>query len=367
MKATVLTENFREGLTFVNHAVSSRSQLPILLNFLIQAKKGELVISATDLEIGITVNVPAKTDEEGETTVPAKTLFDLISNVTQEKLVLSLEGPLLNITGEKIKTSFSTMPAGEFPKIQSEKGEGMGVIKKEDMLLLNKVVFAASQDSGRPALSGVLITGAVGGGTDVVAADGYRLSLLKGFSFGSKKIEKLLLPARVIKELLSQKNMSDEIKLFVSGENSQAIFVQDSSTLVGRLIEAEFPDYAKIVPHDLSVTAIFDKNEAQNAVRICSVFARDAANVMRLTVKKDKVIFSSGASSIGENSVEVEAKVNGEENEIAFNSRYLIDILSVMDGDSVVFEMSGPLSPGVFKEEGNKNFLHIIMPIRVQG
>ncbi|OHE62566.1 MAG: hypothetical protein A2Y36_04735 [Treponema sp. GWA1_62_8] len=99
----------------------------------------------------------------------------------------------------------------------------------------------------------------MGGGTDVVAADGYRLSLLKGFSFGSKKMEKLLLPARVIKELLSQKNMSDEIKLFVSGENSQAIFVQDSSTLVGRLKEAEFPDYAKIVPHDLSVTRFLTK------------------------------------------------------------------------------------------------------------
>ena len=362
-----MTDNLRSGLGFVNHAVSSRNQLPVLLNFLIQAKKGELKFSATDLEIGISVNVPAKVEKEGEITVPAKTFFDLISNITQDKVTFSLDDNVLNLTSEKLKTSFSTIPSSEFPKLFEERGERVGSIKKEDMGLLGKVVFSASEDIGsRPALSGILIAEG-GDGLEVVATDGYRLSLLKGFSLGSKKTRRLLLPARVIKEMLSQKNLPSETELFVSEKGSQVLFAGEDSLLVGRLIEENFPDYAKIIPQDFSTLAFFDREEAQNAVRVCSVFAREAANIIRLSISKDKITFSSDASSVGANSVEVSAKVEGEENEIAFNSRYLMEALSAMREGNVRFEMTGPLSPGVFKEEGNKNFLHIIMPIKVQG
>lgn len=368
MRATVLTDNLREKLGFVNHAVSQRSQLPVLLNFLIQARKGELSFSATDLEVGISVNVAAKVEEEGSITVSAKTFFDLVSNIPFDKTSLSLRETSLDLVSEKIKSSFSTIPSSEFPKLYEEKGEKVGVLKKENLHLLGKVVFSAAEDIGsRPALSGILLS-ETGTGLEAVAADGYRLSLLSNFSLGGKKkTGKLLLPARVIRELLSQKNIEGEVELFVSEKGSQVIFEGGDFFLVGRLIEENFPDYEKIIPDDFSTLAIFDKEEALSAVRVCSVFAREAANVIRLSIRKGGIVFSSDASSVGTNEVLVEAKVEGEENEIAFNSRYLTEALSSLKEGNVRFEMAGPLSPGVFKEEGNKNFLHIIMPIRVQG
>ncbi|MBI2621386.1 MAG: DNA polymerase III subunit beta, partial [Candidatus Levybacteria bacterium] len=122
-----------------------------------------------------------------------------------------------------------------------------------------------------------------------------------------------------------------------------------------------------IIPDDSSTRAVFDKNLAQGAVRACSVFAREAANIVKLSVGKDKIVFSSSASSVGENEVEVEAKVEGEENEIAFNARYLLEFLGSIDDEEVFFEMTGPLNPGVFKLPKDPDYLHIIMPIRVQG
>lgn len=368
MRATVLTDNLREGIGFVNHAVSMRSQLPILLNFLIQAKKGGLRFSATDLEIGITVDIPAKIEEEGETTVSAKTFFDLVSSIPYEKTTLFLKDTTLHLSSEKIESSFSTTPSSEFPKLFEEKGEKIGEISKENLSLLGKVVFAASDDmTSRPALSGILFSENTRG-LDVVAADGYRLSLLSGFSMAGKNgREKLLLPARIIRELLSLKNIPESIDVFVSPQGGQVVFDGKDFILVGRLIEENFPDYEKIIPDDFSTFAVFDKEEALSAVKVCSVFAREAANIIRIVVSKGKVVFSSDASSVGSNSVEVEAKMEGEENEIAFNSHYLTDALSSMKEGPVRFEMTGPLSSGVFREEGNKNFLHIVMPIRVTG
>ncbi len=368
MKATVLSDNLRGGLSLALHAISSRSQLPILLNFLIEVKQGSILISSTDLEIGIRTQVPAKADEEGEITVPAKTLVDLLSNITQDKISLSQKDSILELTGERIKTSFPTLPATDFPKLYEEKGKKEATFKRSAFEKeISRIAFAAAPDSTRPALSGILIKKGKEGIT-MVATDGYRLSLKSGFGEkGGEGEWTLLVPARVLKELLSIKEESDSFELFVSSKNNQVIFECGNTLLVGRLIDAEYPNYQKIIPEDFGTKAVFDKAEAQNAVKACSVFAREAANIVKVTVEKDKVVFQSSASSVGENRVEVEAKVDGEENEIAFNARYLLDLLATVPEGNISFEMSGPLSPGVFRLEEDKNFLHLIMPIRVQG
>lgn len=368
MKATVLSDNLRGGLTLALHAISSRSQLPILLNFLIEVKKGTISISSTDLEIGIKTQISAKTDEDGEITVPAKTLVDLLTNITQDKININTKDSVLELTGERIKTSFPTLPAADFPKLYDDKGKKEATFKRSDLdKELGRIVFAAAPDTSRPALSGILFKKGKQGLT-VVATDGYRLSLNEGFGEKGESGEwTLLVPARVIKELLSIKEGSETVDLYVSSKNNQVIFETGDTLLVGRLIDAEYPNYQKIIPEDFGTKAVFDKAEAHNAVRSCSVFAREAANIVKLTVEKDKVVFQSSASSVGENRVEVEAKVDGEENEIAFNARYLLDLLSNMPEGNLSFEMSGPLSPGVFKTEEDKKYLHLIMPIRVQG
>lgn len=144
------------------------------------------------------------------------------------------------------------------------------------------------------------------------------------------------------------------------------IFDTQEITIVGRLIEDTYPDYEKIIPDDFATTVEFERDEVLNAVRQCSIFAREAANIIKMTIMKDKVVFSASASAVGDNEVEVEAKTTGEENQIAFNSKYLVDFLSSIDDERIVFQMNGPLTSGVFKIAGDESFLHLIMPIQIK-
>ncbi len=373
MKVSFLSENINKKISFVNHAVSSRSQLPILLNLLLSARKGKFFISATDLEIGIEVNVSANIEEEGSITVPAKTFYELLGSIPKGKIVIYTTNNTLFFEADKIKTSFQTISPEEFPKIYEEKGDKIATIDGKSLIDdLPKVVLAASQDSGRPALSGILIKKEEKEkGFLIVATDGYRLSLKKGWgregSAGKKDQDQLLVPARLIKELVSVKEWAGDIEVYSSASNNQILFFMEDAVLAGRLIEAEFPSYEKIIPSDFSTKASVSKEDFQKATKTCSIFAREAANIIKLSLEKGKIIVSASATSLGETSVEIEAAIEGEENEIAFNARYLLEFLGNVNSEKIIFEMTGPLNPGVFKLDDDKDFLHIIMPIRIQA
>lgn len=373
MRISLLSENLQKKILFVNHAISSRSQLPILLNFLIAATKKGLSVSATDLEIGIIAEVPAKIEKEGSITVPAKTLIELTGAIPLDRVVLETGKDGLVLTGKKTRTVFQTSPAEEFPKLYEEKGKEILTLKKETIVKeFSRVVFAASPDSERPALSGVLIK-EQNDGFLLVATDGYRLSLKKQALKNVKKTKteeptSVLIPARVIKELVQmEKDMdSGEIAMHVSSEKNQIMFSSSDTMLIGRLIEAEFPNYEKIIPQDFSTKTVFQKEDLQKAIKAGYVFARQTSGIVKISIKKDKIIVLANAPSVGSNTVEIEAKTLGEENDIAFNARYLLDFLSNTTGEAISFEMTGPLNPGVFKEIDDPSFLHLIMPIRVQ-
>ena len=178
----------------------------------------------------------------------------------------------------------------------------------------------------------------------------------------------LLIQARVLREVMSIKNEEQEVvKINVLEKSNQILFDQKDTIIVGRLIEAQFPNYEKIIPQDASTKAIFDRKDLEKAVKMCAIFAREAANIVRFSLKKDSITVSANAPQTGENTVEVEAKITGEENEIAFNVRYLLDLFANIDEEEMVFEMTSPTSPGVFKVKDDPSFLHLIMPIRVQG
>lgn len=371
VKAVVLLENLKNGASFAHHAISSRNPLPVLLNFLIEAKDGNLYISATDLEIGIRIKIPAKVDGEGETTVPAKTFMDLVSSISVEKVELEEKPSVLELRGDKVKTSFPTLSAGEFPKLYEEKGQKQAdFIKKDFIENIGRVVFASATDAGRPALSGMMIKKDEKDlGVTLVSTDGYRLSLEQEASVAKAQGGplSLLIPARIIREVLGLKDSNQNIELFTFEKSNQVLFENGDITIVGRLIDAEYPNYQKIIPEEFSTRAVFSRDEAQNAVRVCSVFAREAANIVKMSISKEGIKFSANTASVGDNEVEIEAKVEGEENEIAFNARYLLDLFANIDEELIIFQMTGPLNPGVFKLESNKSYLHLIMPIRVQG
>lgn len=367
MKISFLSEKLSEKLGFLNHAVSSRGQLPILSNFLIEAKAGKLTISATDLEIGISTSISANVEEEGRTTVPAKNFYDLLQNVRNQKITLSTDGETLNLKGENVKASFQTMPAEDFPRLYEEKGEEFIELEKPAAeKFFSRVVFAAAIDSARPALSGVLIEEEKKQAL-IVATDSYRLSLQKNVFKTKQELRKpLVVSSRIIREMISIKEDDKLIKIFVSEKTNQVLFLQGQTVLVGRLIDAEYPEYQKIIPTEHNTKTEVNREDLLRATRIASVFARETANIIKLTIEKDKITVSANSPSVGQDAVDLPAKTTGEENEIAFNAKYLLDILSTLDTEDVVFEMTGPLNAGVFKIKEDNSFLHLIMPIRVQ-
>jgi DNA polymerase III subunit beta len=373
MKVSIISENLQKKILFVNHAISNKSQLPILLNFLIEAREGKLIISATDLEIGIEVEISAKTEKKGQITVPAKTFVEIVGTLSGGKATLETTEEGLVLTSEKERDVFQTIPAEDFPKLYEERGKQIMVLKKENIDKdFSKVVFAASPDSERPALSGVLIKEEKEGFL-LVATDGYRLSLKKRGLQNTKRKQpeediSMLVPARIIRELIQmEKGGEDEdVEVFSSKEKNQIIFFQNDITLVGRLIEAEFPNYEKIIPTDFSTKTTFERESLQKAIKAGYVFARQTAGIIKLAIEKNKILISANAPSVGKNQIEVEAKTVGEGNEIAFNARYLLDFLFNSSSEEISFEMTGPLNPGVFKETNDSSFMHLIMPIRVQ-
>lgn len=369
MKVTLLTANLQKKLSFLNHAVSNKSQLPILLNILLETHDGKLKISATDLEIGIETLIPVTIEEEGATTLPAKTFTELINSLSDESVTLQTKDDVLEVVSKRTKSVFQTTNRDDFPTLYEEKGEKIAALPEEKLHKdFSSVIFSASTDTTRPALSGVLVR-KESEGFLLVATDGYRLSLKHYKVEDSQGVDEqsFIVPARVFKELLSIKEENNVIDMYVSQGTNQILFEQGETTLVGRLIEAEFPNFEKIIPSDFSVSVSFDSEEMAKAVKICSIFARDAANIIKLSFHKDHITVSSQSSSVGENTVNVEAKLSGEENEIAFNARYLLDLFANIDAEEMVFEMTGPLNPGVFKVKDDPSFLHLIMPIRVQG
>jgi DNA polymerase-3 subunit beta len=369
MKIRVLTSNLQKKLTFANHAISSKNQLPILLNFLLEAADNTLKIRSTDLEIGIEVELPAEIEEAGGIAVPAKTFIELISSLPEDTITLQSSDGMLEVRSKKTKSIFQTMNKQEFPELYEEKGELVTTLTQETLKQgFASVIFAASSDAARPALTGVLLKPEEGGFL-LVATDGYRLSL-KHQRSEDKRVAagagtSLIVPARVFREVIAVKE-SDAISMYVSGKNNQIIFTQPEMTLVGRLIESEFPPYERIIPSDHASQTRVNREELLKAVKICSIFARETANIIKFSLRGSSIIVSSQTPSVGENTVEVEAKLTGEENEIAFNARYLLEVLSHVEADELVFEMTGPLNPGVFKIFNDESFLHLIMPIRLQ-
>ena len=371
MKVQVQTNNLSQKLSFINHAISAKSQLPVLQNFLLETMGDKLILKGTDLEIGIETYCQAEVLEQGGVTIPVKQFSELINSLPLENITIETKDNALHVISKKTKSVFQTISKDEFPKLYDEKGELVAKLKTEQIRRdVSSIVFAASIDTTKPALSGILLKQELDSFL-LVATDGYRLSLrrhnVESLSLikGSADVA-MIIPARIFRELTAIKENTEDVSMYIAKSNSQVIFELGETLVVGRLIEATYPNYERIIPLDFSVQVSFDREELQKAVKICSIFARDSANIIKLTIEKDKVTVSSQTASVGENTVSIEASLKGEPNEIAFNAKYLTDILGNITSERMVFAMTGPLNPGVFKMENDESFLHLIMPIRVQ-
>lgn len=368
MKFSVLQENLHKALGRVGRNISTKPQLPILLNVLIEATEGRACITSTSLDTTERVFVGAKIEEEGSVCIPARTLIDLVSSLKQGNVDMVSDKEKIIVKANGTKATILGALVGEFPKI-SPPGEAKEIrFEKESILrALELVVFSAAGDNSRPLLSGVKVT-AENGTLTFAATDGYRLSV-KTMTIDKDVEFSCVVPARVFSEVVKiAQEEKEEKSIGVSlSPDGQAVFRVSDTELFARTIDGEYPVYQKIIPKNHASTAIFDTEELLSAVRSVSIFARDNANIIKLHIEKGASSVSSNSPQAGEGIVEVSPDVEGEGGDIAYNSRFLVDYLSHVASDRVIFEMTGSLNPGVFRIPDDESYLSVIMPVRVQG
>jgi DNA polymerase III subunit beta len=376
MKVTVLQENLARGLGIVSKAVSPRSTLPVLANVLIASDEGRLRLSATNLEMGITCWIPARIEEEGSTTVPARTFSDLVSTLPSDQVLLRLDSQTqtLNVRGGSSTNDIKCIDAQEFPPMPVPDFDGAIQINVGDFReMIHQVAFAASSDEARPVLMGVLVQ------VDrdkliMAAADGFRLSVRRAvLSTPSSAPVSAIVPAQALKELARVATDSEEpIYMVLPKGRGQVVFRVKDVEVASQLIDGTFPDYQQIIPRSYKSRTLVSTSSLLKACKQAEIFAREGSNVARLNIKSSQgemqpseVEISATSEETGKNETIVEATVDGGGLLIAFNVKFLREALEVIRTPNVALETSAPNAPGVVKPVGDDQFLHVIMPMHL--
>ncbi len=376
MKVSCLQENLAKGLNIVGRAVAARTAtLPVLTHVLLATDSGRLKIAATNLELGINCWVGAKVEDEGAITVPARTFTELVALLPPDRvdLELNIRTQTLRVTSSRTDNNIKGIDAQEFPIIPTFEADGAAYIDAGALKnVINKVVFAAATDESRPMLTGVL-TRLEGDRITLAASDGFRLSVCStALKEPVAEARTILIPARAVSEVARIVGDQEEpVAISVTPSRGQVLFHMANVDLVAQLIDQRYPDYEPIIPRKTETRVVINTADLLKACRQASIFARDASDTMRLQIKPGEdlepgvVRIMARADETGDNQSQLEASITGPEMEIAFNVKYLIDVLSVMSTPQVAFESNGARSPGVFKPVGEDNFLHVVMPMHM--
>src|SRR4051794_27553472 len=364
-----MQENLARGLAVVSRAVSTRGTLPVLANVLLRTEDGGLKLTATNLEIGITYWVPGKIETDGATTVPARLFADLVSSLPgSERVDLELQGAdVLHVRAGRFATHIKGIDAEEFPAIQTA-GERptTRIAQKVLRRALGETIFAAASDEARPILTGVLAR-FEGDKLTLAAADNYRIAVKTIPILDAVTETSVVVPARAFNELARVLADVDEpVEVVLAGGRNQILFHLDGIDLVSRLIDGQFPNYQQVVPTAHTTRAVLDREELLRAVRPAALIAHESANIVKLQVSADGEpgITVSANAEVGDHVGQVEAGVEGDGTTIAFNARYLADVLTNVTADQFALELNGPLSPGVFKPVGDDHYIPLVMPVR---
>ena len=368
MKLSVMQENLARGLSVVSRAVSNRS-LPVLTNVLLKTEDGGLKLTATNLEIGITYWVPGKIETDGATSVPARLLTDLVNSLPGgEPIILELgDGETLHIRAGRFESNIKGIPAEDFPTVQTA-GE-RPITRVPQKLLrqaLDETAFAAASDEARPILTGVLAR-FEGDQLTLAAADNYRIAVKTITVLDPVEETSVVIPARALIELARiLADVDDPVSIVLAHSRNQLLFHVEGIDLVTRLIDGQYPNYQSVLPASHATRAVLDRDELLRAVRPAALIAHESANIVKLGVglEGDPAITVSANAEVGDHIGRVEAAVEGDGTTIAFNARFLADVLTNVDAEQFALELNGPLSPGVFKPIGDDRYVHVVMPLR---
>ncbi len=376
MKLSCLQENLSRGLSIVGRAVAARTTLPITNNVLIATDQSRLKLVATNLEMAISYWLGAQIEEEGTITVPARLLTEFVNSLPNDKININLSErtKTLELKCARFEARISGVDAGDFPPIPTVDGNTATKIDADSLRqAISQVAFAAASEESRPVLTGV-DTVFENDTLTLAAADGFRLAVynlpLSG-SVGEKT--EAIIPARTLNELNRLMAESEEdVEVTVNPNKSQAMFKLKNTELVSQMVQGTFPQYNQLIPQSYTTRVTVDVNEFLMATRTASIFARDGSGIVRLIMtpggemSPGKMTVSARSEEIGDDVGEIDATVEGEEAKIAFNGKYLIDVLSTLKEPQVALEITNPSSPGIIRPVGTDNYIHVVMPMFVQ-
>ena len=376
MKLSCLQENLNRGLSIVGRAVATRSTLPITQNILLSAEQSRLKLAATNLEMATTCWIGAKVKQEGDITVPARLLIDFVNSLPNDLIEINLpaNSHILELKSGHFQAHIHGIDAADFPPIP-QINDGITTTIEADSLRegIAQVAFAAATEESRPVLTGIN-TEFDGEQLNLVAADGFRLAVHKTTLGSSVSVKTtVIIPARTLNELNRILGEQEEpVEIIVNEKKSQVLFRLKDAELVSQLIQGSFPNYSQVIPQSYTTRAVVDINEFLRVTKMSSIFARDASGIVRLVITPGselapgKVTVSAQAEEVGDNVGEIDALIDGEEAKIAFNVKYLSDVLSVLSQAQVALELTTPSSPGTIRPIGVDNYVHVVMPMFVQ-
>jgi DNA polymerase-3 subunit beta len=379
MKVDCLQENLNAALADVGRAVASRTPLPITSNVLISTDGGRLKLSATNLELTITTWIGAKVEEEGVVTVPARLLGEFVGSLPSEEvhLVGAPGGKSLNVTCARFQANIAGTDPEEFPPTPTV-DDGFEVNIGTELLkqAIDGVAFAAATEDSRPVLTGVQIE-IKDGGLVLAAADGFRLAVHETkLADEVPESSAIIVPAKSLQEVSRLASGKDyPVKIKVNEGKTQVLFQFETAAVVSQLIQGTFPNYSQLVPKEHVSKTTVDVGEFARATRAASIFARDGSGIVRLQTFEGEedgiggLSVSARSEEVGDNKGKITATIEGDPAKIAFNSKYLTEVLGVLGHGMVALETSSPSSPGVLRPlsptEG-VSYVHVVMPMFVQ-
>jgi DNA polymerase-3 subunit beta len=371
MKFSVRSADLQKALAKTVSVVPTRSTLPILENLHFDIHANTLKITATDLEISVSVSLEVQGSQNGTIAIPAKRIFDTVRALSDTNIVFTIdtESNKIKMKTDNGEYTLTGESSEEFPAIPEFKGEAevsfdVPVLQR----LIGTTMFAVSADELRPAMMGVLFQFSKSE-VRAVATDGHRLVRINNNNLGNTKLTKdIIIPAKALGQL-DKVATGAETKVSISA--THVMFKFDGTSLISRLIEEKYPNYETVIPLDNEKKLIISKNEMLQSVRRVSLYSNSTTHQIRLSVAKDELRITAEDQDFGSEAKEkISCDYNDDELEIGFNSAYVIDVLSHIDAEEVEFKLSSPnraaiVSP-INKKEG-EDVLMLIMPVRLNN
>ncbi|MCL5017394.1 MAG: DNA polymerase III subunit beta [Patescibacteria group bacterium] len=372
MKFMCSKKSLETGVMTASKAISPRSPLPILGHVLITSdKEGNIKFTGTDLELWIESTVSGEVLREGSITAPAKVMSEIVTQLAEQDTVVEFkeEGQIIEIRNPSSKYSLHTFPYEDFPLLpQMDEKNCVELPQKVLKNMIKNVTFAAATaEETRPVLRGVLFI--VKNDTLImVSTDGRRLAKIERKLEENLEIEeKVIISSRTFDEVERLlKETDDKVKIGFS--EGQVFFIVDKTLIISRLIEGQFPNYEQVIPKAFQINFKTDKEQLTRSLRRALIMAqeKDSPKLVKVTVGKDKMIITSNTQDLGKAYEEVDGVVEGEPLTIAFNGKYVMDVLSVLSSKEVIVEFIHPTSPALIRGSEESNYIYVIMPVKIR-